>query len=368
MNEKEFEEALNLDEEMPVDFSAEKNLKKTMEKQINKRVFRSVLLIFLGIAGAILIISNLFDQIFYNPEKSSPYLESKLAYSDFNLLMDIYIGLNYPGRVYYPVEEESESSGFGKYLVKAKVQDDFSPLVINGQYNTVFEVKRNKLSIEMISDETNLAVKISEFYNDSKETPSKSYVKGILGITEEKIEEIEKLPESAVLKASISFPESIPLEETLEFLKVYPDSRFVWIGLDSKERFVEGTYDGINLMQVIGYDFNNQVKEKYPSLMLGKDASECTAEELEECYRSRLQILNDNPDFMKLMNSCIGDPVNLEREQELTELRISEIEEDGLYSIGVYGYIRKQDFLNMVKDGSVVYADIQDVKLSFFNH
>jgi len=229
-------------------------------------------------------------------------------------------------------------------------------------------MKRNKLSIEMISDETNLAVKISEFYNDSKETPSKSYVKGILGITEEKIEEIEKLPESAVLKASISFPESIPLEETLEFLKVYPDSRFVWIGLDSKERFVEGTYDGINLMQVIGYDFNNQVKEKYPSLMLGKDASECTAEELEECYRSRLQILNDNPDFMKLMNSCIGDPVNLEREQELRELRISEIEEDGLYSIGVYGYIRKQDFLNMVKDGSVVYADIQDVKLSFFNH
>lgn len=364
MNEKEFEEMLNLNEEMSIDTSVEKTLKKTMEKQINKRVFRSVLLIFVGIIGFAFILSILFDQLFYNAEETSPYLESEYEYSKFTLLMDIYIGLNYPGRMYYPLTDKSESPGFGKHVLYAKIQDDSSPLCIDGQYNSVFEIKRNKLSIEMLTNETKLTVQVSEFYNDSKEDEYSGYVKEMLSISEEELEEIQKLPESAIIKASVSFKEALPLNETLAFIKKYPDSNFVWIALDSQERFDKGTYDGIDLTQTIYYDFTAETKEKYPYLMLEKDVLECTAEELALSYRSRLQILNDNPEFMNLINSRFGDFVTLAREKELRELRLIEIEEKGIYSMGVHGNIRKQDFLDMIAAGDIAYADIQNVKLS----
>lgn len=366
MNEKDFDQMLQLEDGASNDLTSEKNLYKKMNRQINKRVFKSVILTLLGIFCCVCLLSKICDLTFYNPEKSSPYLDGQDEYSDFNLLMDVYIGLNYPGRCYYPITSSSEHQGFGQYQVTSKIHDSFFPLYMDGQYNNVFEIKRNQLSAKLLSDQPLLTTRILEFYNNSKASDDYNYGVGNLQITQQKIEQVKDLPDSAILKVALSFETSQEMESVLSFIRSYPESRFAWIALDSDERFLKNTYDGINLIQSTGYRFTEETNEKYPSLMLGQETSEWTAQDLEACYTSRLRFLKDNPDFLRLVDTYFHDFQNARSEHELYTARLAEVEKEGLQCIGVYGYVKKQDFLSMVENQEISYADIQDVKLSIY--
>lgn len=363
MKEKDWKEALKLEDEMIMDANIEKTLKKSMCKQINGRVYKILLLTVVGAIFLTFGISFTFDQIFYDPSESSPYLEQEQEYSKFHLLMDIYIGMNYPGRVYVPNLNEEEEKGFGAYEIRAKVQDAFYPLYIDGKYTTTFEVKRNKLEIYPETDSMDFSITINEFLNDDKIDEYNAYLKDMHAITLEKREEIALLPDSAVIQASLSFPKTLTLEETLEFIRTYEDSDFSWIALDSEYQYVEGVYDGINLVEPVAYEFTEECQATYPSLMIYKDVKECTAEELEECYRSRAAILLDNPDFLKMMYGSLSVPNNVGLQKQLLENRFDAAETE-LRALGVCAYVTKQDFLDMIDSGMVQYAVIEDVKVS----
>ncbi len=370
MNEKDLDQLLSLEEEWneQEEVSLAKKMKKKLEKQMNKRVFLGIILT-VAVTGILLfLISCSFDLLFYNPKKPSRYIEDTdlddYVYSDFHFLMDIYTGLTYPGKRYYQVEHLSKSEGFGSYKMYAKIQDAYEPMNIDGRYNTVYQIKRNRFSVEPMTEESITSVHLWDFYNDSKADEHNTYIKDHQDMDAERMEEIEKLPESAVLYATVSFDKARSLEDTIAFIRQYPNSDFNWIAMDSDVQFMVGSFDGIRLDAVITYPLTEEAEEKYPYLTLYDLSEETTAEQLEQCYLSRLQILRDNPIFLRVVSYEQGYYDDARRKTSQIDDRLAEIEEKGLWSIGLYGRITKEDFLTMVEKGEIPYAVIKDAKLS----
>ena len=403
MNEKDFDKLLSLEDEIKepmkeavhkqedrleagqnnigetsvqaADISIAKKLKKTIDRQINKKVYIGIFLSILGVAASLFVISLFMDCCFYNPMEPSKYHEDVdpdqyMEVSDFHFLMEIYTGLHFTGKKYIQVENLSKKEGFASYNMYAKIQDVYEPVSIDGRYNTVFEIKQNRFFIEALSDDVQMTIYISDFYNDSKASDSNdyNYIRDAYDMDEERMEEIEKLPESAVIYATISFDKALSMEDTLTFIRSYPDSRFNWIAMDSDVQFMAGTYDGISLSGVFGYDLTDETEEKYPYLKLMSLSEETTAQQLEQCYLSRLQIMYDNPEFLKVVeNESSFYNMGAMRKRTQLENRFAEIEEEGLWSIGLYGEITKEDFLTMVEKGEIKYANIKDAKLSILS-
>ncbi len=387
MKEQEFDRLLSLEEEAVIDGfvhnqdgniennqpvndgSLAKKLKHSLNRQINRKIFLGLILTFLGMGIFLFVLSFGFDQLFYDPTKPSPYIEDNnsendYVYSDFHFLMDIYTGLNYPGKKYYQLEEKNSREGFGSYKMYAKIQDTYKMLHIDGTSNTKFAIKRNQFSIESTEEDSRLSVYVWDFYNDSKAREEIGYVKEMLDMDAERMEEIEKLPESAVLYAAISFKQSITLEETLNFMRQYPDSHFCWIGMDSEVQSTGGVYDGIRLDSVIYYSLTEEAEKQYPYLMLDHISEETTAEQLKQCYQSRLKIMADNPEFLKMVCHEQRYYGYFRRKADQIEDRFGEMNAKGLWAIGLYGEISKDDFLTMVEKGEITYANIKDVKIS----
>lgn len=398
MNEKDFDKLLALDEEIEEaaekavhnndmketakmgntdhvnhmdmdDIAVARKLKKTVDKQINKKVFRGIFLVILGTVVCLFFLSFLLDVSFYDPIEPSRYVEESeegyMVHSDFHFLMDIYTGLYFTGKTYWPMEELNKKEGFGSYNMYAKIQDIYDALHIDGRYNTVFEIKQNRYLTESVTEEHHLSQYVWEFYNDSKWESYIDYVSGMMDMDEKRIREIEKLPESAVIYAAISFDKVRSLKDTLEFIKKYPDSSFGWIAMDSDVQGLRGTFDGIRLNTNLGYSLTEETKEKYPYLILGHMDEEATEEQLAQCYLSRLQIMYDNPEFLRVVEHESGFyNTRIIRKQEQIKNRLGEIKQEGLWSIGLYGQITKDDFLAMVESGEITYATIKDAKLS----
>ena len=398
MNEKELDKLLSLDEELNENINTDvhsmdderealhsdtmdreialtKKLKRTMDKQINKKVFRGIFLTIFAAAAFLVCVSFLFDACFYNPMAPSRYHEEVdpdqyMTVSDFHFLMEIYTGLHFTGKNYIQVEELSKKEGFGSYKMYAQIQDVFEPVSINGQGNTVFKMKQNRFFVENLGDENHLTRYIGDFYNDSKadEYGSNDYIKEMLSLNEERMNEIEKLPESAVIYATISFEQSLSMEDVLAFIRKYPESDFQWIAMDSDVQFMKDTYDGISLSSVFSFDLTEEAMEKYPYLRLNFLSEDTTGEQLEQCYLSRLQLMYDNPEFLKVVEqeSSFYNSDAMRKMKQL-ENRFEEIEEEGLWVIGLYGQITKADFISMAEQGEMKYAKIKDAKVSVFS-
>lgn len=353
------------DHDMEIDMAAEKTLHKKINRQINRRIFKGVLITLAAIALAVVSVSKFLDLIFYDPFTPSPENQQVEGFpvTDFNFLMDIYTGLSFPGTFYLPCQESATSQGFGSYTIPAGIRDQFYPLSIDGRSNLTFTIKKGKLSIDAASSPRLLTKTVNQFYHPSasgKENPAP--VDPVLKITEEKKEEIRQLPDSAILKTALSFPESRSMEDTLEFINHYPDSTFSWIPVDSQKMFIGNTYDGIRLHTPLGYELTEETKEIYPSLL--PDPGKLTPEILEECYLSRTKLLEDNPDFLKLLSTFFGPypgPAYLENPDNQIK------KPEDVKAIGVYGYVTKNDFLTMIESGEIPYAFIEDVKLSSFS-
>ena len=395
MNEKDLDKLLSLDEDLEElkekvvhrndekhmddgvftetidksDISLSRKLKKAVDKQINRKVFRGIILTVLAGAVILFVTSLLFDSFFYNPMKPSRYVkeaeEGYMVHSDFHFLMDIYTGLHFAGKTYWPLESQNEKEGFGSYHMYAKIQDIYEPLHIDGRYNTVFEINQNRYSVEALTEEHHLSRYVWDFYNDSKWEKENDYVREMLDMDEKRMAEIEKLPESAVIYANVCFDEVRNLKDALDFIRSYPDSDFGWIAMDSDVQVLGGTFDGIRLTTNFGYALTEETNEIYPNLILEYSDGEVTEEQLEQCYLSRLQILYDNPEFLSVVEGESGVFNNqLIRKREQIKRRLDEINTEGLWSIGLYGRITKEDFLAMVESGEITYANIKDAKLS----
>ena len=295
----------------------------------------------------------LFKQTYYNPFLIDDIVENSDESANFDVLMATYINMYYPGKLYYPIECSDE--GFGKYQIKAKIQEIFDPLYGDNADNITFTIKRSKLTIA--SDEFNL-YRVSHEYLDINETDLDEYTASLHEQwTTRDYSDIQELPESAYLDVSLTFSKYKNAQEVVDFINRYNNSLFNWLALDTETG--DQTAAGVSIYDAVVYDLNNESKEKYPSFYLDE---EYTADMLQECALSKLKMLIDHSDFIDLIkqSNLYYDTMS----SNGIDQRYQDIKENGLQVIGIRGCIKKSDLLNMINSGEIYYGYVNDVEVS----
>ena len=293
----------------------------------------------------------LFKQTYYNPFLIDDIVENSDESANFDVLMGTYINMYYPGKLYYPIECSDE--GFGKYQIKAKIQEIFDPLYGDNADNITFTIKRSKLTIA--SDEFNL-YRVSHEYLDINETDLDEYTASLHEQwTTRDYSDIQELPESAYLDVSLTFSKYKNAQEVVDFINRYNNSLFNWLALDASDQMAAG----VSIYDAVVYDLNNESKEKYPSFYLDE---EYTADMLQECALSKLKMLIDHSDFIDLIkqSNLYYDTMS----SNGIDQRYQDIKENGLQVIGIRGCIKKSDLLNMINSDEIYYGYVNDVEVS----
>lgn len=296
----------------------------------------------------------LFKQTYYNPFLIDDIVDNSdesVTQYGFDVLMGTYINMYYPGKLYYPIECSDE--GFGKYQIKAKIQEIFDPLYGDNADNITFTIKRSKLTIA--SDEFNL-YRVSHEYLDINETDLDEYTASLHEQwTTRDYSDIQELPESAYLDVSLTFSKYKNAQEVVDFINRYNNSLFNWLALDASDQMAAG----VSIYDAVVYDLNNESKEKYPSFYLDE---EYTADMLQECALSKLKMLIDHSDFIDLIkqSNLYYDTMS----SNGIDQRYQDIKENGLQVIGIRGCIKKSDLLNMINSGEIYYGYVNDVEVS----
>lgn len=296
----------------------------------------------------------LFKQTYYNPFLIDDIVDNSdesVTQYGFDVLMATYINMYFPGKLYYPIECSDE--GFGRYQIKAKVQEIFDPLYGDNVDNITFTIKRSKLTVD---SEQILLSRVVYEYLDINETDLDEYTASLYEQwTTRDYSDIQELPESAYLDVSLTFSKYKNAQEVVDFINRYNNSLFNWLALDASDQMAAG----VSIYDAVVYDLNNESKEKYPSFYLDE---EYTADMLQECALSKLKMLIDHSDFIDLIkqSNLYYDTMS----SNGIDQRYQDIKENGLQVIGIRGCIKKSDLLNMINSGEIYYGYVNDVEVS----
>lgn len=349
MNEEKLDELLQLDEEI-VNKKIVKKINKQMGKQIYKRIIIVIVLLALILTGGYYGSSFILDQFNYNPIQENNFVviskDMEDPYDGFNVLMGTFVNMYFPGKLY--LGNNCKKIGFGQYDVKAKIQEIFQPLYIDGVSNVTFHIQRSRLKID--SEENGIFSRtIDEYYNENLSNEYENQWQDIK-------QDIEDLPDSAILDVSLSFSQTYTLEKIIQFIKQYPNSQFIWIATQMNGQIAEG----MSLYDANLYELNDEAKIKYPSFYL-MDTNDYTANILKENYLSKLKLLIDHEDFIDLLQSYDFD-ISIDQLKK----RYEDIKKNGVQAIGIRGYVKKKDLLDMYEKNELCYEMIHDIKLSIY--
>ncbi|MEG0367784.1 MAG: anti sigma factor C-terminal domain-containing protein, partial [Coprobacillus sp.] len=327
-----------------------KKIKKGMIKNINIRILKILVCLALLITSLWFGVSFLQKQINYNPknEKTLTINDNENIedeYNDFKLLMQNYVGLNFPGIDYFSVKEED--NGRGAYTIYAKLFEVGERLIVDGVYNSTWKINQSKLDVECDNNYI-----LSRTVNEYKALDSSQNYE----LTQSTIQDIKDLPDSASLNVSISFNQTKDATQVLEFINKYDTSLFSWLAL--KNVSPDSIAEGMSLWKSEKYGLTDEVNQKYPNLYLPYNG-ELTGDILLQNYLSTLKLLIDHEDFLKTMNIDYLNCTSQSLQKRYDKTKIS-----GIQSVGIKGLVKKKDLLKMIEKDGINCINISDVKLS----
>lgn len=351
MTENELDEMMKLDEHAVEQERIEKRIKTGVTKNIYMRIFIVLLISCIVIFGGYYGISLISKKTNYNPlnensfvDITSLYPEEELDDSGFNILMQTFISMYYPG--YHYLGGQYTQSG-DLYEMSGQLHNSFNRLYVGGS-NCTWTIQKSKLTFDAGSDD-NLNRIANEYHaNDFQEDYD------ILKLTSETLQDIKNLPDSSILEVSISFPKIKNAQEISDFIKKYNDSNFSWIALKNENKQVA---DGMSLYDPGRYVLTTEAQKKYPQFYL--DGNTYSANQLLQNYKSKLALLLDSKDFLSLISTYNRD-ANYVAIQE----RKQRVDTNGIEATGIKGYIEKNQLLKIIENEKIEHLFIKDVKLS----
>ena len=348
MKEKKFDDLFD------VNMNVQEDVHKTIYYRINKEIMKRILVVVLGvvvvIGGSYYGIGKILEWTQYSPYKDYHLLIEDDNSKDFDLLMQTYIGMYYPGMTY--VDSHYQDLGKGKYQIDMRIHDAGFPLRLDGSTNVTMTIKSSK--IEYTDSNHMLSRTIDEFYNESMDT--RNHFDRYIYFTEKTLQELKELPDSAIVHVSLSFKEAQSLDSVLSFIRKYKDSSFVWLATTPLQSMPQ-IYNGLTLYDATMHGLTEENKKKYPQFYL--ENNDYTAQDVTQNYLSKMKLLLDNPDFVSLINRSY--PLHPIEELEKT---YQDVLENGIHPIGVKGYVKKNDLLKMIENQEVDYIFITDVRMS----
>lgn len=323
MTEEELDKQLHaLIDEMPENRDLASDIEKIINKKIRKVVFRTTLAIICVLAALFLMISPLMDMSFTNPKNLNKEPNQKVTSS-----LRAYFELMYPYNEVATLQVEKE--GFSKYMLEMQIIDHTGPIMI-GKSNVKIEMFRGNLKLK--EDINNMTMKIIRRF-DAGES---SWIK----------EELEKLPESALIYLSIGEINPRPVSEirkekiTLEWLQVnQPNSEF---------------QGGISM------NLNCRYKDT-------DDRRGLTEEELKKVYISNLEELLNTEYIWKDLGLSSGSAI-FYQSREVLENSLKDAKKISVLTTKNYCISgSKEQILNYLKNTNIKSILVDKIRLSRLN-
>lgn len=299
--------------------------------------------------------SQVVKKMYYNPLNEEDIIDrsefaTKRQDVTFEILMNTFISMEFPGYMYnqYDIDNNVQDEGYSQYVLQGNIHNTFDFLCIDGISNTTFTIQHSSMSVKSDFRPTRIS---GEFVG--LKTSSQVKVDDPL-ITEETIQDIKELPQSAYLDVSLSFGEDYSADKVIQLIKKYPDVYFRWLALDTGN--IYGCADGISLTSTILWDLKPEFKEKYPTFYLPSDFS---GNDLKQNYLSNMKFLLDHQEFMDVVNTWHSNTT-----VDSLQKRYDNVKKNGIHAIGVKCSIKRNDLLKMIEQDGYQYFVIHDVKLS----
>lgn len=353
MSDKKFDELFHGEE--IVDF--DKKIKREINKKVYSRIGKSLLIVCLMIVGCYEGVSFAMNYSHYDPFQEERFLKDENKGYEFQTLMTNYYQMEHPGLLYiYAYNDDGpniESHGFGRYTFKARIQSTLEPIIMGPEENATFEIKGSKLELKSLDKDISISRIVDEFKDPGNKDSRQLYD------LEDIKKELRSLPDSSYIQASVSFEHYKTMEDIVELMKNDKYS-LNWIALkDQRLSSVNGVAGGMSLLDTNYPDFTDEFNEKYPNYIL-ESRDKLTAQKLKQNYLSKLKLLIDHPDFVKILNDSVS-MVSLQQLQENYEKAQKE-----MLAYGVHMNIHKNELLDMIENDDVSQVYIHDIKLSQF--
>ena len=356
MSEKKFDELFHDTNYVEVN----QKIYRQMNKKIYSKVIKGFVVICLIVTTIFFGTSQLLNVVYYNPNHEEKFLKDDNA-NEFEVLFSTYYQMLHPGIIYVPEMNRKDTTikslGFGRYEVFGSFCKSFDSYIISPDTTALNLSKDFRLEISKSRAYIhgyNIAYQTEEFIE-----PKNDSLTGVYDFDAMK-KEIQSLPKSAYLDISLSFENYVNLDVISEIIQKYPNT-VRWVALKDQEIIdIFSIAGGLSLEGFRCWTLNAEANKKYPWFDLPMDQKDIDGDILKLSYLSRLKLLIDHPDFVKVMPEYNSD-ASLQRLKENYEKAQKE-----LLSYGIRVYIDKKDILKLIEEYDVSYININDVKLSRF--
>ena len=341
LDDKLFDEDETQEEKVEIT-DKEEELKDLVQKAINKKLRRY------GIAvGAVVLVVVLFimfglspimNRMYYNPgEKLGSYSQA------IDLPLAVYTELHCANRWFNYTNISSE--GYGKYSLKVGYQfqgevEDFYVTLDKGKFVGYYsDMLKNNLFGNSFTRGT--------AYNYYE--PDDEYV----------LEELRKLPDTAFVEASISFPKDLTLGELKKLQEEYEALyiTYVPIRVSGDNHQIQGYFGFEPFGTGIVFDESTYDNEKYPLLELANSKEGYpTIKDWENHIKSMMKYMEDAEEFNKAINNGFDYNAALDY-----------IEANGIKTFGAVVRMPVKELLQLRDKGIVENVNVTDVKLSIFS-
>lgn len=335
----------------------QKRVRRAMNRTMYSRILSVLVIVVLLGTGICFGISAVMDAVNYDPGRENSVMDDLEGnHREFSFLLEETINMYYPGmRCIVPSNEAGDSftaKGFGRYDVNVSLLRAFDYLTLPSAPTDTFRIRMSKLD----TGYSPLSMRVNEFIAPDREVGETT------GYTYEEIQqEMEKLPDSAWLDVSVSFGEYLSADEVAQLMRSFSQAQFQWLALKGQEApYYGGVAGGMHLYSVFGDGFSQESQERYPGYFLPQP-SEITGADLERCLRSRLQLLLDHKDFVKLMSSSFTNQIS----QQLLEERLENAKNEWA-CYGIRLMVGREDLEKLSEQLPISQIVINDVKVSRF--
>lgn len=320
----------SLDQEWEISKTDEielKKLQKSLKKREKRSVFRSVLAVVLLLAVIFFAVIPVLERQFWNPAKNT----HDIAFTnDLSLTMIAYSELFTPSQMVNNVY--GERIGFGTYSLSVNMFENFDPML------TVFNTATLRRGELEFPDGFWRYASIGLFSRDSYPSYEMSEV-----TKQSYREKLETLPDYVRVRAAVSFPEDLNMEQLMEFAGSLEDAGIEWIGIRNAPEDKQAL-PLCGMKPYMGGYIYDQINEFYPDFDVKR--SNFTPEALETHFKSLLRFSQDQVD------AGTGIDVGNNLYEEYYAGVLDYVEENGVMTYGCYVVCNAKQLLDMLDSGT----------------
>lgn len=334
---------------------------RRVRRRVRLRIWGSVLVVMAVLLAVVLALNPLLDKIYYDPNAgmAARYDNDGQFYLDTVTLTE----LHYPG--YTVMGASATPRGFGVYDISINQQDylkkDFDTVtgqLVRGRPSAGLGAFAKVPIGNALADRMGTMIYVEDDGSETTEQPQESI--------DDYVEEISKLPESAVVSIYFSFRKDIPLEEVAELQAKYPDSYFSYVAVrtndDPMGNLMTGFAPGMG-----GFVLDDDLLPKeYPMLRHQSAYEELAEQDAAAAWQAHfldmLRYISGRPDFLRAFG-----PQNYAedvRSNELYKEMLAFVEDKGTNSYGVLMNGPPADMLAFQQEAAVGGLYVDYVRLS----